>query len=205
MVTKQSRSAPVMRAVLEAVAARLREGDESLIRIPDICKATGVNYGSVYHHFGSREGVIDAAYEMIFMSYVDEDIAVLRQVVESAASLNEFITIMQPILVRMSADEDRRARRAMRVRIVAAALTRPELRQMIGLAQSKVTDELVSVVELGQRRGWVRSEIPSRAVAVVIQTIVFGRTLDDVSTTPIDQSEWDAFIGYFFSGILKLE
>ena len=64
-MTKQSRSVPVMQAVLDAVAERLMAGDELLIRIPEICEATGVNYGSVYHHFGSREGVIDAAYNMI--------------------------------------------------------------------------------------------------------------------------------------------
>jgi AcrR family transcriptional regulator len=63
-----------MQAVLDAVAERLMAGDELLIRIPEICEATGVNYGSVYHHFGSREGVIDAAYDVIFTRLVEEDI-----------------------------------------------------------------------------------------------------------------------------------
>src|SRR5450755_2157590 len=78
MVTKQSRSAPVMRTVLEAVIERLNDGDESLIRIPEICEATGVNYGSVYHHFGSRDGVIDAAYHQMFTKLAEEDIATLH-------------------------------------------------------------------------------------------------------------------------------
>ena len=50
-----------MRTLLEAVAEPLCDGDESRLRIPDICAASGVNYGSIYHHFGSREGVIGAA------------------------------------------------------------------------------------------------------------------------------------------------
>ena len=50
-MTKQSRSVPVMQAVLDAVAERLMAGDELLIRIPEICEATGVNYGSVTNHF----------------------------------------------------------------------------------------------------------------------------------------------------------
>jgi len=62
-----------MQAVLEAVEARLMTTDESLIRIPDICDETGINYGSVYHHFGSREGVIDAAYIKMFNEFMDED------------------------------------------------------------------------------------------------------------------------------------
>ena len=36
-----------------------------MIRIPEIRETAGVNYGSVYHHFGSREGLIDAAYRNV--------------------------------------------------------------------------------------------------------------------------------------------
>lgn len=61
-----------MQAVLDAVGERLMNADESLIRIPEICEATGVNYGSVYHHFGSREGVIDAAYHQMFTKLAEE-------------------------------------------------------------------------------------------------------------------------------------
>ena len=54
------------------------EGDEGTIRIPEICEATGVNYGSVYHHFGSRDGVIDAAYSYLFSTIVEEEIALIN-------------------------------------------------------------------------------------------------------------------------------
>jgi len=67
------------------------ELDESLIRIPDVCKATGVNYGSVYHHFGSREGVIDAAYNVLFSKLAEEDIHLLREVSDSATTLDEYM------------------------------------------------------------------------------------------------------------------
>src|SRR5271170_7544925 len=97
-MAKQNRSAPVMQAVLDAVGDRLMKADELLIRIPEICEATGVNYGSVYHHFGSREGVIDAAYNMIFSRLVEEDIRTFRQVNESAETLDEYVRLMQPIV-----------------------------------------------------------------------------------------------------------
>src|SRR5665213_3947906 len=117
-MTKQNRSAPVMQAVLDAVGERLMRADESLIRIPEICEATGVNYGSVYHHFGSREGVIDAAYESMFMSLVTEDISAIRTINETASSLEEYVEAMQPLLAALAAGDDRSTRRARRVRIV---------------------------------------------------------------------------------------
>ena len=60
-----------------------------------------------------------------------------------------------------------------------------------------------SVVKLGQDRGWLRVDLPAQAIGVVMQTVVFGRTLDDVSATPIDQSDWDVFVRYFFAGLIK--
>lgn len=203
MVIKQSRSVPVMRAVLDAVIERLNDGDESLIRIPEICEATGINYGSVYHHFGSRDGVIDAAYEMMFISMAHEDIAALRRISDASNSLEEYIVAMQPLIARLSADDDRRARRACRVRIVAAAQTRPALRKLIGEAQANVTNELVNVAQVGQDRGWLRPDISARAIAVLVQVVVFGRTLDDISSEPIDQAEWEAMVTALFAGFLN--
>ena len=203
MVIKQSRSAPVMRAVLDAVIERLNDGDESLIRIPEICEATGVNYGSVYHHFGSRDGVIDAAYELMFISMAQEDITALRRISDMSHSIEEYVVAMQPLITRLSADGERRARHAWRVRIVAAAQTRPGLRQLIGPAQAGVTNELVGVAQYGQDQGWLRRDVSARSIAVLVQVLVFGRTLDDISTEPVDQEEWEVMVVALFAGLLN--
>ena len=108
-MAKQSRSLPVMQAVLDEVCKQLMSTDESLIRIPDVCKATGVNYGSVYHHFGSREGVIDAAYNMLFSQLAEEDIQVLRDVNDSAATLDEYVAALTPLVERFSSGPDQKS------------------------------------------------------------------------------------------------
>src|ERR1039458_8855869 len=110
-MTKQNRSAPVMQAVLNAVGDRLMKGDESLIRIPQICEATGVNYGPVYHHFGSRGGVIDAAYNMIFSKLVEEDMAIIREATDTIVTLDEYIAAILPIVETMNSGPERTAPR----------------------------------------------------------------------------------------------
>ncbi|HEY1222360.1 MAG TPA: TetR/AcrR family transcriptional regulator [Acidimicrobiales bacterium] len=203
-MTKQSRSLPVMQAVLDEVCEQLMNSDESLIRIPDVCKATGVNYGSVYHHFGSREGVIDAAYNMLFSKLAEEDIQVLRDVSDTATSLDEYMAALAPLVERFSSGPDRLKRRSIRVRIVAASITRPELRVLIGLTQNRLTDELVRLVALGQDRGWLRRDITARSIAVALQVLIFGRILDDISLSPIDTSEWEFAMGAFFASLFNL-
>ena len=194
---------PVMQAVLDAVAERLMAGDELAIRIPEICDATGVNYGSVYHHFGSREGVIDAAYNMIFTKYAETDLALFRQVNETVGSLAEYVTLMEPILATVASGPDRRERRAMRIRIVAAATTRPELRALIGETQARLSEELRRLTEFAQRREWLRNDIPASSIAVVLQVLVFGRALDDISDSPIDEDEWERSMIVLFAELLK--
>jgi AcrR family transcriptional regulator len=203
-MAKQSRSAPVMKAVLDAVAERLLDGDESLIRIPEICEATGVNYGSVYHHFGSREGVIDAAYNMIFSNLVTDDIAKLREIGETSNTLAEYQAAMLPLVELMATGDDRVRQRAMRVRIVAAAETRKELRELIGETQARLTDELVRIFEHGQNRGWLRRDVSARSIAVLVQAVIFGRTLDDVSSEPINQNDWEHAMFTLFLNLLDL-
>lgn len=190
-MTKQSRSAPVMRAVLEAVSERLMVSDEMLIRIPEICESTGVNYGSVYHHFGSREGVIDAAYSLIFSKIVEEDLASLRRVNESLTTIDEYVDAVRPVLEQISNGEERVIRRAIRSRIVAAAITRPDLRVLIGINQARLTKELLRVAEFGQKREWMRRDVSAHSIAMLMQAVLLGRTLDDLSLEPISDAEWE--------------
>jgi AcrR family transcriptional regulator len=203
-MAKQSRSAPVMQAVLDAVGERLMHADESLIRIPEICEATGVNYGSVYHHFGSREGVIDAAYHQMFTKLAEEDIAVLHSVSVASQTHDDYVTSVGGLVGRFASSEERRARRALRARIVAASMTRPELRHLIGGTQSRLTSELRQIIEYGQERNWLTTNISAHSIAVMIQVLLVGRTLDDVSATPIDNAEWEISMGLLLAVILSV-
>lgn len=187
-----------MKAVIDEVVSRLWNGDESLIRIPEICDATGVNYGSVYHHFGSREGVIDAAYNQLFSDLVQRDIDELSNVSQQSADIDEFLIRIRPLIGLLSAGEDRRRSRAMRARIVAAALTRPELAALIGATESRLTTELRDVMSMGQDRGFVRKDVSAWSLALLIQAVVFGRVLDDITTSPVEQEDWDFTMNTLF-------
>jgi AcrR family transcriptional regulator len=201
-MTKQNRSAPVIQAVLDAVGERLMNADESLIRIPEICESTGVNYGSVYHHFGSREGVIDAAYHQMFTKLAEEDIATLHHVSVTSQTLGEYLVAIRGLIGSFASSDERRTRRALRARIVAASMMRPDLRKLIGETQSRLTVELRAIVETGQQREWLNRDISAHSVAVLIQVLLVGRTLDDVSATPIANAEWEAMMATLLGVII---
>ena len=149
--------------------------------------------------------MIDAAYEWMFLGLVREDIAGIQRISESASSLEEYVESMQPLLVALAAGEERAKRRARRVRIVAAAITRPELRKMVGEIQSELSSDLTRLVRHGQDQGWIRRDIPANAIAVFFLALVFGRNLDDVSVDPISQADWDVMVLTMFSELLVHE
>ena len=202
-MAKQGRSTPVMEAVLRAVEARLMTTDESLIRIPDICEATGVNYGSVYHHFGSREGVIDAAYIKMFNDFMDEDIVFIRESIEEIRNADDVMVVFAKFGEKAFMSQERAERRMMRARIVAAASTRPELKLSIGLSQNRVTNEIAELFGILQERGVMKDDIPPRSVAVALQVFLLGRVLDDISINPLSNKEFSEAAAQLFLSLVK--
>jgi hypothetical protein len=61
---------------------------------------------------------------------------------------------------------------------------------------------LTRVVEHGQRRGWLRRDVSAHSLAVLLQGVVFGRSLDDVSSEPIGASDWSRTLYTLFSDLL---
>ena len=199
-MAKQQRSVAVMRAVTDAVIERLWSGDETMIRIPEVCAATGVNYGSVYHHFGSREGVIDAAYTELFRRAVGEDLAVLRRAAAEARAPRDFLNVVRTLGGCTPSADAAGHSRAMRARVVAAALVRPELRASVGAAIGATTDELAEILATAQHRGLLRPDRAPRVLAAVLETLIFGRVLEDLSDAPVESSEWDQAIEDLLTG-----
>jgi AcrR family transcriptional regulator len=203
-MAKQGRSTPVIEAVIKAVEARLMTTDETLIRIPDICEETGVNYGSVYHHFGSREGVIDAAYINMFNEFMDEDIAFIRESIEEIKNSDDVMKVFAKFGEKVFMSEDRALRRMMRARIVAASFTRPQLKVSVGLSQNRVTNEISELFAILQDRGVIKEDLPAHSVAVTLQGFLLGRVLDDISINPLSNKEFSDAAAYLFLSLVKL-
>lgn len=64
-VATQSRRARVMKVVLDLH----REGGPAAVTIARVREASGVSTGSLYHQFGDRDGLIDAAFEELVVGH----------------------------------------------------------------------------------------------------------------------------------------
>ncbi|AOY55574.1 TetR/AcrR family transcriptional regulator [Candidatus Rhodoluna planktonica] len=71
---KQDRAKDTVDLVIKEADKAIKAGGEAAVRIQEISKAAKVSIGSIYHHFGDRDGLIRATYVHNFSTAVREDI-----------------------------------------------------------------------------------------------------------------------------------
>jgi hypothetical protein len=60
--------------------------------------------------------------------------------------------------------------------------------------QERLTNTLVDAIEIAQEKGWVRTDLDARAIAVFLQAYTLGRAVDDVAVTKVDPEAWNKLI-----------
>ena len=199
---KQDRAKETVALVIEATAKTIRHSGEASVRVQDISKATGVSIGSIYHHFGDRDGLIRAAYVQDFASTVGRDILQVRIWANSLHSFEELeqqYSAMQKFLKKHFANQAA----LRRVAIVGNTSGRPELHQALAEVQNELTGNLAEVMKLLQARQMLKPTVHPRAAAAVILGMLFGRIIGDLDTQPVSDHEWNNAMITCFSGLFN--
>jgi AcrR family transcriptional regulator len=120
--------------LLKATAAVIDKGGESAVRIRDITKACTITAPSIYHFFGSREGLIDAAQAYRFSRGQRELGLAFSTALYKCRSKKDLTELAHRFLDLMFAPE-RRATRNSRLNVLGNAIYRPELSKELAVAQ----------------------------------------------------------------------
>lgn len=187
--------------MIEATIRAIEAGGEASVRIDDILKETGISKGSLYHHFGGREGLIAAARVTQFSRFVAEDAKNIRDTLTKTNTLEEFIAATSA-LVELGDSIERERARHNRLSVIASSYGRPELRQSLALQQHSHTETIAEAVRYGQQKGWIRTDVNARALAVFVQGYNLARVLLEIDTEPVPNADWDHVVrvalGSFF-------
>lgn len=198
----QARAESTVATVIEATIRAIEAGGEASVRIDDILNETGISKGSLYHHFGGREGLIAAARVTQFSRFVAEDAKNIRDTLTKTNTIEEFIAATSS-LVELGDNLERERARHNRLSVIASSYGRPDLRDSLALQQHSHTETIAEAVRYGQQRGWIRSDVDARALAVFVQGYNLARVLLDIDTEPVSSSDWDHVVrvalGSFFN------
>jgi AcrR family transcriptional regulator len=198
----QARAEATIAAVIEATVGALESGNEADVRIDEILAKTGISKGSLYHHFGGREGLIAAARVVQFSRFVEEDSEVIREQLTRTTSLEEFLAAVRQLTDIVNTIERQRARFS-RFSAVSSAYGRPELWEALAFQQHKHTEAIADAIRYGQSHGWVRNDLDARAIAVFVQGYSLSRVLGDLDTDPISDDNWNNVVRAAISSFLS--
>ena len=97
-----------------------------LLRVTTVAKLAGCATSVLYHYFGSRDGLIDAAYIEIAASELEANRAYLEAASETVLNADDVVRIVIEY-VTLTHDTDRAAS-TQRARLLGAAQSRPPVR-----------------------------------------------------------------------------
>lgn len=201
---KQERAKDTVELVLTATDAALREGGEASIRIQDISNSTGTSVGSIYHHFGDRDGLIRATYVLRFEKSIKEDIRRAKNFMERMHSVeeigqhyDEMIAFLNNHFLMFPAREQ--------ANVIGNTAGRPLLREAIIEVQNELTNGFTEVMQLLQDRKMLKQHLTPRAAAVMALGMLHGRVIAEFDRTPVSDQEWNQAMLSAFGGLFILD
>lgn len=178
--------------LLSAAVSVINEEGVKGIRIRDIAASAGVREPSVYHFFGSREGLVEAALIERFCIHLSQMFQAFGQKLVECRTQDDFVVAVREVL-SMAFQDDRAAVRSMRADVIGSAQSRPELKKAVNEAMLQSFAELGRYLQDAQIRGWVDPTANTVTVAAWITSIMNGRVYIEMNPEPYDFAAWEKY------------
>lgn len=197
---KQARAHDTIETVLAATNKAMAQGGESAVRVQEISEATKVSIGSIYHHFGDRDGLIRAAYVQTFRLTIQKDIERVKKFMTRMTSAKEMAEHYDEMLAFLNHHFEQFPARD-RANTIGSTTGRPLLRDAVVAVQTELTTGLTEVMQLLKDRGILKAHLEPRAAAVMTLGMLHGRVIAEFDSMPVASEDWNASMLTAFSGL----
>jgi AcrR family transcriptional regulator len=177
--------------ILTLAMEQLDARGEAGLRVSEICTAVGVPVTSLYHYYGSREGLVEAAYAELYIRNLHEELEVFKERTALCKDVRDFRLMLHGTLAAFQ-EPDAVEFRLRRVHILGAAYRRPGLRDALLRAQELFFASLASVILSTQQMGWVRAELDGAAFGAWFQGQVMGEAVVLLGESMVTPERWGA-------------
>lgn len=187
---------------IHAVADIVERGGDHALRLSEVSRRSRVSVGSIYHHFGSREGLVDATREWLFRRSIPA---------VSPKTIDELLAVTTPeqFLERFerALDEtdskDGALGRQRRLLVLGAAAGRAEHYPGVVEIQTEWIDTLERLVVSLQDRGWFPKDIDARSFANYLHAVLLGRAFAEFDKSPFDEAMWRDIVMRTIAGLMS--
>ena len=176
--------------LLKATATAIDKGGEGAVRIRDLTKSCNITAPSIYHFFGSREGLIDEAQAFRFSRGQLQLGEAFTSAVHTCKNKTQFVELAHRFLATMFS-LDRRAVRNTRLNVLGNAVNRPDLSKELAQVQEESNKVVGEALRYAQSKGWVRDDFNCEMFAAWLVGIVNSRRLIEMNGIHPLAEEWD--------------
>jgi hypothetical protein len=119
---------------------------------------------------------------------------VIEKIIASSTTKEEFFVALDRLTATTQARENESIR-FMRARMLARSERSASFRSSLGDLQEQLTDSLTLAFAQAQEKGFLNKSFEARTGAVFIQAYTLGRIVDDITTTHMNDADWEKLIG----------
>ena len=182
---------PTHQKILDEAIRIIETSGEASLRVHDIEVAVDVTPPSIYHFFGSREGLVIAAQEeRLVRSFAEFNAlsdSILRGVSSRAELRDAFLNILTMIY-----DPSRSLARQQRLFALGSVEGRPELAVVLGEAVRSFLRQLAESFQVFKDIGWTRPDLDLEAFIQWLAGQILGRVYIEIGCEPAPNPAWDA-------------
>ena len=177
-------------SILELAITVIDEQGEQAIRTNHIAAEINITPPTLYHYFGSREGLIEAAQAERFFRSLIVDTEILEQQLKTATTKADLLTAVNDLFLRRD-DPTRNVIRWKRLNALGSAFARKNLEQRIAAVHNQIVTRAAHALLPFQRQGFIRQDIDVRAVVAWYNGAVLGKSLIMLDGSDIDIEQWE--------------
>lgn len=176
--------------LLDAAIEVIETHGEQAVKVRDIAAKAEVTEPSIYHFFGSRNGLIEEAQAVRFGLGQAEAMAAFVDGIRECRTKTEFLNLVRSSLTT-SFQPAVAGRRFTRINVLGSAQSRPELVKYLAEQQRQANRTLGDALRFAQEKGFMRSNIDPEICAVWVLSMVTGRLFIEIDPDLADSTEWN--------------
>ena len=186
-ITRKGRA--TIEKLLEVTISELDRVGLAEIDIDSLLRKSKISKGSLYHHFGSKNGLLTAAEAQQFMKYLKREGETFRKLIEGCTTKQKFVDLVAAVMkiTRLESNLDFRKKR---VRAIAMSFNDEILAQVLKNAQIEVTEYLAGSFQIAKDRGWVKPDTDLMALSYWIQGVFIGHVMLDITEQTEHEDAW---------------
>ena len=177
--------------LLKFSAAEIKRNGVANYDLDDVLRRSKTSKGSLYHHFGSKNGLIAATQSHTLSADIGRDNQSLRAFIEAAKSKDEMLATLD-FVIQHGINSDSAKSRKRRIQALAFGQHDKLIALQLKNDQIQASEYLAETLQIAQDRGYFSPSVSCRGFAFWIQGAVFGHLLVEIAEDTNLAEEWTA-------------